>query len=173
MSVGLVVVVSAVRWFCPVGVNGGACNMWFMRPRGGRGDAPSHPPWHNMRPMGVRGCPLPPIGNVDAIAARGKRGGAEWGAVALRVPVPLPSALTKRRARRTCERWARVSVCVWPTRNVRAACDPCGCLVRAGECVCWPSRARGAACDPCGCLVRAGECVRWPSRASGVCVCVF
>ena len=76
MSVGLVlVVVSAVLWSCPVGVNGGACNMWFMRPRGGRGDAPSHPPWHNMRPMGVRGCPLPPIGNVDAIAAREKGGG--------------------------------------------------------------------------------------------------
>jgi hypothetical protein len=64
-------------------------------------------------------------------------------------------------------------VCVCdPSRNVRAACDPCGCLVRAGECVCWPSRARGAACDPCGCLVRAGECVCWPSRARGVCVCV-
>ena len=100
MSVGLVLVLVLVLLSCgPVlwGSMGGRATCFYAT-EGGRGGAPSHPPWHNMRPMGVRGCPLPPIGNVDAIAARGKRGGAEWGAVALRVPVPLPSALTKRRA---------------------------------------------------------------------------
>ena len=71
MSVGLVLVLILLS----CGGQWGGVQHVFMRPRGGEGVPPHTPPWHNMRPMGVRGCPLPPIGNVDAIDAREKGGG--------------------------------------------------------------------------------------------------
>jgi hypothetical protein len=77
-----------------------------MRPRGGEG-MPPHTPLAQYETDGGEGLPLPPLAQYNICDRRSwKRGGAEWGAVALRVPVLLPSALTKG-ARRV-----RVSVCV-------------------------------------------------------------